>query len=297
MCGCACPSAARGGRHRDRRPSAARRAPRRHRGGRCRAGARAAPRRRQRAARAAAPAPRRAAAREGFAVRDERGGPALHLGDDAQALAGKRGVGCRVIQRHAQHGGVGVLGRPGRGLPPDLDHAVVRHAQVVQAARRLVRVRGRHAHARRRRELFERDALGRGQHQPLAAEVERAQRHERVERVRASSSSTQVRLVMPRSYWPRATLDRDVLLGEDAHQHARPALDREAVGARSALVALDGEAGRAQALGERRAQVASGKRDANHDAASGDSAASRSRSAANPEAGAARPPTASAMPS
>ena len=102
---------------------------------------------------------------------------------------------------------------------------------------------------------------------------------------------------MPRSYWPSATWYRDVLLGEDAHQHARPAFDRETVGARSALVALDGEAGRAQALGERHAQVAARQRDADHDAASGDSAASRSRSAAKPEAGAARPPTASAMPS
>ena len=71
--------------------------------------------------------------------------------------------------------------------------------------------------------------------------------------------------------------------------------DREAVGAGAAPVALGVEAGGAQAFGQRGAELAARQRDPDHaGGAAGARSASRSRSAAKPEAGAGRPPAASA---
>ena len=232
-------------------------------------------------------------------VRDEPRGAAVHLGDHLQPLAFEE-RGRAVARRDGEHGGVGVLGRPRLRLAPHLDQPVVGRAQPVEVARGEVRVRRRDAQRAALGQFGQRRAPRRGEHDARLADVERAQRHDRVVPVarhqlvdRGAARDAEVVLA-------ERDLDRDVLVGEDAHRDARAALDAEAVRARPLAVPVRREADRRQPLGERRAQVAPRQRDADRVAAHESppaSAISTSTSAPKPEAATARPPMVSASPS
>src|SRR5690606_11170604 len=81
------------------------------------------------------------ALRERVAVADQPGAAAVHVRKDLEALL------ARGALRHDRD--VGVLRRPGVGVAPYLEHAVVRHAHLVEEVVREVRVLRRHAYRAR----------------------------------------------------------------------------------------------------------------------------------------------------